>query len=325
MVSDTKRSRQDAAERPPGFAHMLEHKGLKLARGKTDILQVNVGLLCNLTCGHCHLNAGPGRTEVMTRPTVDQIAAWAQQVAFDTIDITGGAPEMNPDIDYIIQTFSPLAPHLILRSNLSALDHDGRDDMMELLKRHKVAIVASFPSLNEAQADSQRGDGIFDTSVKTLQRLNAIGYAQPGTGLELNLVCNPTGAFMAADQTQTEKRFRQVLARKWGIAFNQLFSFSNAPLGRFRKWLERSGNLPAYLKKLADGFNPCALDGVMCKTLVSVSWDGYLFDCDFNLARGLPLGRHLLHVTDMTGPPTPGTPIATADHCYTCTAGAGFT
>jgi radical SAM/Cys-rich protein len=261
----------------------------------------------------------------MTRQTVDQIADWARQVSFETIDITGGAPEMNPGIDYIIRTFSPLAPQLILRSNLSALSIDDQRHLMGLLKRFKVTIVASFPSLNEAQADSQRGDGIFTASVQTLRRLNDIGYAQRNTGLELNLVCNPTGAFMAADQTQTEKRFRQVLDRKWGIVFNRLFSFSNAPLGRFRKWLERSGNLPAYLKKLADGFNPCALDGVMCRALVSVSWDGYLFDCDFNQARGLHLGRIPIHVTDMSGPLHPGMPIATADHCYTCTAGAGFT
>ena len=324
MVTDNQTPGRDA-ERPAGFQRTLEQQGVSLVRENAVTLQVNAGLLCNQTCGHCHLNAGPGRSEVMTRKTVDQIAAWAKRVSFEAIDITGGAPEMNPDIDYMIQTFSPLAPQLMLRSNLSALNGNGRHRLMELLKRFKVTIVASFPSLNEAQTDAQRGDGIFKASVETLQRLNAMGYAQPGAGLELNLVCNPTGAFMAADQDQTEKRFRQVLEEKWGLRFNHLFSFSNAPLGRFRKWLERSGNLQAYLNKLADSFNPSALDGVMCRTLVSVSWDGYLYDCDFNLARGLPLGRKPVHVTDMTGPPQPGTPIATADHCFTCTAGAGFT
>ena len=324
MVYDNQPSNGNL-ERAPAFSQALQRRGLSLVRDETPTLQINVGLLCNQICGHCHLNAGPGRTEIMDRKTVDQIAAWARRVSFDTIDITGGAPEMNPDIEYILHTLSPLAPQLILRSNLSALNGDGRERLMELLKRFKVTVVASFPSLNEAQSDSLRGEGIFKTSIKTLQQLNAMGYAQPGTGLVLNLVCNPTGAFMAADQAQTEKRFRQVLDRKWGLGFDHLFSFSNAPLGRFRKWLERSGNLQAYLKKLADGFNPCALDGVMCKTLVSVSWDGYLFDCDFNLARGLPMGRKRTHVTEMTGPPQPGAPIATADHCFTCTAGAGFT
>ena len=312
-------------EQPTGFSRTLDQHGLSLVRDQTQILQVNLGLLCNQTCGHCHLNAGPARTEVMTLETAEQIAAWARQVGFETIDITGGAPEMNPDIEAIIHAFAPLAPQLSLRSNLTALNGQGRTHLMELLSRLKVTIVASFPSLNEAQADAQRGDGIFQTSIHILQQLNAIGYAQPGTGLELNLVCNPTGAFMAADQTQTEKRFREILASRWGIAFNHLFSFSNVPLGRFRSWLERSGNLSAYLKQLADSFNPCALEGVMCRTLVSVSWDGYLFDCDFNLARGLPMGRNRLHVSDMIGPPRPGAPIATADHCFTCTAGAGFT
>ena len=310
---------------PTGFSRTLARHGLKLIRDNTQILQINVGLLCNQACGHCHLNAGPGKTEVMTRQTVDQIAAWAGRVPFETIDVTGGAPEMNPDIAYILETFARLAPTLSLRSNLSALNSGGRSHLMDLLKRLKTTIVASLPAINESQTDAQRGDGIFKASITALQRLNTLGYGQPGTGLELNLVSNPTGAFMAADQAQTEKRFRQMLERKWGITFNHLFSFSNVPLGRFRRWLERSGNLSAYMKKLADGFNPCAVNGVMCRTLVSVSWDGYLYDCDFNLARGLPMGRNRIHVTDMTGRPEPGNPIATADHCYTCTAGAGFT
>jgi radical SAM/Cys-rich protein len=310
---------------PSGFSKTLARHGLKLTRDNTQILQVNLGLLCNQTCGHCHLNAGPGKTQVMTRQTADQIAAWAERVAFEMIDITGGAPEMNPDIVCIVKMFAALAPKLIFRSNLSALNSGGREHLMELMKHLKVTIVASFASINAAQADAQRGDGVFDASIAALHKLNAMGYGQPGTGLELNLVSNPTGAFMAADQAQTEKRFRQILQSKWGITFNHFFSFSNAPLGRFRQWLERSGNLSAYLNRLADGFNPCAVDGVMCRTLVSVSWDGYLYDCDFNLARGLPMGRNRIHVTDMIGRPKRGNPIATADHCYTCTAGAGFT
>jgi radical SAM/Cys-rich protein len=310
---------------PTGFTKTLARHGLRLSRDDTQILQINVGLLCNQTCGHCHLNAGPGKTEVMTRQTADQIADWAGRVSFETIDITGGAPEMNPDIVHIVKTFAALAPKLIFRSNLSALNSGGREHLMDLLKSLKTTIVASLPAINQSQTDAQRGDGIFNASIAALQRLNALGYGCPGTGLELNLVSNPTGAFMAADQAQTEKRFRQMLESKWGIRFNHLFSFSNAPLGRFRRWLERSDNLSAYLKKLADGFNPSALDGVMCRTLVSVSWDGYLYDCDFNLACGLPMGRNRIHVTDMSGRPAPGNPIATADHCYTCTAGAGFT
>ena len=310
---------------PTGFSKTLVQHGLKLTRDKTEILQVNVGLLCNQTCEHCHLNAGPAKTEVMTRQTADQVAAWARQVSFDTIDITGGAPEMNPDIAHLVETFAALTPRLLFRSNLSALNGGGRQHLMDLLKRFEVTIVASMPAINESQADAQRGDGVFKASIAALKKLNSMGYGQSGTGLELNLVSNPTGAFMAADQAPTEKRFRRILARKWGITFNHLFSFSNAPLGRFRRWLERTGNLSAYLQKLVDGFNPCALEAVMCRSLVSVSWDGYLYDCDFNLARGLPMGGNRIHVSDMNGRPQPGTPIATADHCYTCTAGAGFT
>lgn len=324
MAQETSLPNQPDTE-PAGFARNLVRHGLGLVREDTQTLQVNVGLLCNQTCGHCHLNAGPGRKEVMSRQTVDQVAAWAGRVSFQTIDVTGGAPEMNPEIEYIVATFSALAPKLIFRSNLSALNSGGRENLMNLLKSRQVTIVASFPSLNEAQADAQRGGGIFKASIAALETLNTLGYGHPETGLELNLVSNPTGAFPAPNQEQAEERFRRTLDRKWGIVFNHLFSFSNAPLGRFRRWLERSGNLAAYLKKLSDGFNPCAVEGVMCRTLVSVSWDGYLYDCDFNLARGLPMGRRRVHVTEMDGRPEPGSPIATGDHCYTCTFGAGFT
>jgi radical SAM/Cys-rich protein len=188
-----------------------------------------------------------------------------------------------------------------------------------------VVIVASLPSTNEAQADSQRGRGIFQTSLDTLRKLNAMGYGQDGTGLELDLVSNPTGAFLPTPQGQTEQRFREILTKKWGIVFNHLYSFANAPLGRFRQWLLQSENLESYLQRLASSFNPCAVEGLMCRTLVSVSWDGILYDCDFNLARDLPMGGRRTHVSHMEGPPEPGSPIAVGDHCYTCTAGAGFT
>jgi radical SAM/Cys-rich protein len=213
----------------------------------------------------------------------------------------------------------------MIRSNLSALGERYRGEWMGLLKDHRVVIVASFPSTNEAQADSQRGRGIFQTSLDTLRKLNAMGYGQGGTGLELDLVSNPTGAFLPTPQGQMEQRFREILTKKWGIVFNHLYSFANAPLGRFRQWLLQSENLESYLQRLASSFNPCAVEGLMCRTLVSVSWDGILYDCDFNLARDLPMGGRRTHVSRMEGPPEPGSPIAVGDHCYTCTAGAGFT
>ncbi len=308
----------------PFQAALLRHD-MKLVRNRTHTLQVNVGLRCNQICKHCHLNAGPGRTENMGKEIVNQVISYAERSRFDTIDITGGAPELNPHITDLIKGISHKAPRIMFRSNLSALNDGTRDFLMDLLKSVKAVIVASFPSLNEAQTASQRGEGIFGASVDALRKLNALGYGQSGTGLELNLVSNPTGAFLPASQSQTEKRFRQVLKKKWGIVFNQFFSFANVPLGRFHKWLIKSGNYDAYLKKLADAFNPCAVESVMCRTLMSVSWDGFLYDCDFNLARGLDMGGRPAHISQMAGPPQEGIAIVTADHCYTCTAGAGFT
>jgi radical SAM/Cys-rich protein len=213
----------------------------------------------------------------------------------------------------------------MFRSNLSALNDGKRDHVMDVLKQKKAVIVASFPSLNKAQADSQRGNGVYRKCIDALQKLNQLGYGKEEPGLELDLVCNPTGAFLPAPQDQLEKRFREVLMKKWGVAFNNLFAFANVPLGRFRNWLEEKGNLESYQERLSSRFNACAVDGLMCRTLVSVSWDGYLYDCDFNLARGLHMGKRKTHVSEMSGPPSTGSPIAMADHCYTCTAGAGFT
>ena len=307
------------------FNQTLCKHGLQLNRAKTTTLQINVGLLCDRVCRHCHLSAGPGRKENMDPDTVDEVVSYANRSEFETVDITGGAPELNPNIVTLIEKVSPLAQRIMFRSNLSAMRNEKRIRLIDILKSHQVVIIASFPSLNETQADSQRGDGVFKISIETLKRLNRIGYGQEGSGLELDLVSNPTGAFLPAPQSQTEKRFREVMKRKWGIVFNNLYSFANVPLGRFRQWLQKSGNLKEYIEKLSANFNSCAIEGLMCRNLVSVSWDGYLYDCDFNLARGLHLGGRKIHVSEMAGRPEEGSPIVVADHCYTCTAGAGFT
>lgn len=315
-----------AAERPlDPFRQTLARQALKLERGRTTTLQINVGLLCNQSCRHCHLGAGPDRQENMSTETAEEVIAYAERSGFDVIDITGGAPELNPNIRTLIKQLYSLAPRLMIRSNLSVLNDRERDELTGLLKDRRVVIVASFPSYNEAQSDSQRGKGVFQASIDALRKLNAMGYGQSGTGLELDLVSNPTGAFLPTPQGQMEQRFREVLKKKWGIVFNHLYSFANVPLGRFRQWLLQSGNLESYLQRLASRFNPCAVEGLMCRTLVSVSWDGTLYDCDFNLARDLPLGGTRTHVSHMEGPPEPGSAIAVGDHCYTCTAGAGFT
>ena len=316
-------SKQKAIEVVPFKTTLSKHR-LELVRNHTQTLQLNLGFLCNQTCRHCHLDAGPGRKENMDAATLEEVVAYARRSHFETIDITGGAPELNPHLADLIKKISPLAPRIMLRSNLSALKAKMRR-LLESLKSHRVVIVASFPSLNMSQTDSQRGDGIFKESIAVLRELNAAGYGCNGSGLELDLVSNPTGAFLPPDQEQTEKRYHQVLEKRWNVTFNRLFNFANVPLGRFRQWLLQSGNFENYLQKLISSFNPCAVDGLMCRALVSVSWDGYLYDCDFNLARGLYLGGKKIHVAEMPGPPQPGTPIITADHCYTCAAGSGFT
>jgi radical SAM/Cys-rich protein len=314
---------QKAPEVMP-FKSMLAQHHLELVRDPAHTLQINLGFLCNQTCRHCHLNAGPGRKENMDADTLEEVVAYARRSRFEVIDITGGAPELNPHLVDLIRKVSSLTPKIMLRSNLSAL-RANMQRLLEPLKSHRVVIVASFPSLNVTQTDSQRGGGIFEDSIGALKQLNAAGYGRNGSGLELNLVSNPTGAFLPPGQKQTEKRYHQILGNKWGVTFNSLFNFANAPLGRFRQWLIQSGNFENYLQKLVSNFNPCAVEGLMCRTLVSVSWDGYLYDCDFNLARGLYMGGKRIHVRDMPGPPQPGTPIITADHCYTCAAGSGFT
>ncbi len=308
----------------PFSAALVKH-GIKLRRVETNALQVNVGLVCNQACKHCHLDAGPARTEAMSPETMDAVAAFAERSGFKLIDITGGAPELVPGIAAFVQRLAALTPRLIFRSNLSALHDRAQPDLLDILAGNKVVITASFPPINAAQTDNQRGKGIFEKSVAVLQELNQRGYGQEGSGLELDLVSNPSGAFLPQGQEHTQKRFRHILRDKYGIVFNNLFAFANVPLGRFRDWLERSGNLEGYIGKLAGNFNPCAVEGLMCRSQVSVSWDGYLYDCDFNLAANLPLGGKKMHVSELAGPPAVDSAISVADYCYTCTAGAGFT
>jgi len=307
------------------FHKTLSDADLKLTRRKTSVLQINTGLLCNQTCKHCHLSAGPGKTELMDRKTIDNIAAFAARNNFASIDITGGAPEMNPELAYMVETLTPLTPEIIIRSNLSALYEANDDNLLTCFKNAGVVITASLPSVNEKQADAQRGNGIFNKSITMLQRLNSLGYGIDGSGLILNLVSNPSGAFMPTSQEQAEKRFRSVLKSKWDIRFSNLFSFANVPLGRYKVWLEKSGNYPTYVSKLADNFNPEAVEGLMCRNLISVSWDGYIYDCDFNLAAGLFAGGQKTHISELEHPFPDGTEITVENHCYACTAGSGFT
>jgi radical SAM/Cys-rich protein len=307
------------------FRNNLAVHGIDLTRKKCTTLQINVGQLCNQSCKHCHLDAGPLRKEIMNEKTASEVIKLADRFRFQMIDITGGAPEMNPHIMMLISKLAPLTGTLVLRSNLTAIAADNQKGLLELLTDNRVTITASLPSLNEAQSEAQRGEKTFASSIRTLRKLNAIGYGRPDSDLELNLVSNPAGAFLPSSQEQVEKRFRRVLADKWDITFNNLYVFANVPLGRFLAWLESSGNLENYILKLAEQFNPCTLEGLMCRSIVSVSWDGYLFDCDFNQSLQLYMGGKKRHVSELQDLPAPGDIIAVAEHCYTCTAGSGFT
>lgn len=306
------------------FQETLISHGVELTRENTTWLQLNVGLACDLACKHCHLEAGPHRTESMSAATVDEVIACAGRFDFPTIDITGGAPELMPHLSRLVTGLAPLTAKLIIRTNLVALARPESQPLLELYRRHQISLVASLPALVASQTDAMRGSGVCATSLAALQQLNNLGYGQTGSGLELNLAVNPAGAFLPVPQHQAEERFRKELLRQHGICFNQLFSFANVPLGRFRNWLERSGNLDDYLLKLKQRFNPGTLDGLMCCSLISVNWDGYLYDCDFNLAASLPHRGVRQHISSLTRLPAKGTPIAIGEHCFACTAGSGF-
>ena len=310
---------------PSSFKDTLDRHGLVLTRDRTTTLQVNVGLACDLACRHCHLEAGPHRQEMMDLATAEAILACARRIAFDAIDITGGAPELLPHLPLLVGELAPLTRRLIVRTNLTALARPEYEHLPALYRSLGVALMASLPAVNASQTEAQRGSGVWERSIAMLRRLNHLGYGLPESGLELDLAANPGGAFMPAGQAQAERRFRQDLMRRYGIRFSNLFIFANVPLGRFHAWLEHSGNLEGYLAKLANIFNPCTISSLMCRSLIAVDWNGFLYDCDFNLAAGLHHGEHRLHISHLQESPRPGTAIAVGDHCYACAAGSGFT
>lgn len=306
------------------FRTTLIEQGLSLVRDRTTILQINVGLLCNQACRHCHLEAGPHRREMMDFQTIEDVIAYARKGGFSVADITGGAPELNPHLTRLISGVAPHLKKIMVRSNLTALTDGHQTALLEFFREQRVAVIASFPSLQSGQTDTQRGPGVFQASLNALRQLNDLGYGRADNGLELDLVSNPSGAFLPPSQAEAEKRFRKELKSRWDLDFNHLYVFANVPLGRYRDWLDRSGNLQRYQEKLASGFNPATLAGVMCRSLVSVSWNGHLYDCDFNLALDLPYSGRKIQVLEMDGPPPAGTPIQVGDHCYACTNGSGF-
>ncbi len=291
---------------------------------RIETLQVNVGKRCNQACKHCHVEAGPQRTEVMTRETAGWvIGALERHPEIATLDITGGAPELNPNFRFLVTAARALRRHVMDRCNLTVLFEPGQEDTADFLRDNDVEVVASLPYYLAQRTDSQRGLGVFDKSVAGLQWLNRLGYGRDG-GPALNLVYNPTGAFLPPAQAEIEAEYRRELDKRHGIAFSNLYTITNMPISRFLHFLERSGNAERYMEKLVGAFNPAAAQGVMCRSLVSVGWDGALYDCDFNQMLELPLtpGRPR-HIRDFDGEMLAGRTVAVGRHCFGCTAGAG--
>ncbi|MHB1273105.1 MAG: arsenosugar biosynthesis radical SAM (seleno)protein ArsS [Rhodanobacter sp.] len=310
---------------PPSFARTLREHGLALPRTPLEILQVNVGKLCDLACQHCHVEAGPKRTEIMQAATVERILELlADAPGVHTLDLTGGAPEMNPHFRTLVRGARALGRTVIDRCNLTVLFRPGQEDTADFLAAQGVKVVASLPCYSKANVEQQRGLHVFDPSLRALRQLNALGYGHADTGLELDLVYNPLGASLPPAQSALETTYRRELAGHFGIVFSRLFTITNMPIKRFLHLLEREGRYETYMHTLLDAFNPQAALGVMCRNLLSVSWDGRLYDCDFNQALELPLGGRQRSVWDIARlADIESGPIVFANHCYGCTAGAG--
>jgi radical SAM/Cys-rich protein len=288
-----------------------------------QVLQVNVGKLCNQTCRHCHVDAGPDRREVMSRTTMQLCLDVLAKTDIPTLDITGGAPEMNPHFRWLVERARALGRHVIDRCNLTILLAAHFDDLPTFLARQRVEIIASLPCYQPANTDRQRGDGVFDKSITALRRLNELGYGQPGSGLVLALVYNPIGPSLPPPQDALEDAYRRELQR-YGVIFNRLFTITNMPISRFLDDLVQSGRYAEYMEKLVAAYNPEAADGVMCRTTLSVGWDGRLYDCDFNQMLDLELAPALpRHIRDLDLEMLSSRQIVTGQHCYGCTAGCG--
>ncbi len=297
-----------------------------IVRKPLEVLQINLGYRCNLSCVHCHVNAGPKRTEAMSRETLEQILAIADDANLHTLDLTGGAPEMHPDFKYLVRAARDRGMTVIDRCNLTILEADGYQDMAEFLAAQQVNIVASLPCYLEDNVDKQRGKGVFRDSLAALQRLNRLGYGQPDSDLELNLVFNPQDAVLPPDQQSLEQAYKQHLRDEYDIVFNRLYAVTNMPIQRFGSTLISQGRFEAYLNLLKDSFRADNLDNLMCLNTLSIDWQGYVYDCDFNQMLDLPLDQNdkaRQHISELDLKRLADSPIATAAHCYGCTAGQG--
>jgi radical SAM/Cys-rich protein len=292
---------------------------------KLEILQINVGYMCNQVCEHCHVDAGPDRKEIMTKETMLQCIEVIKNTGAHTLDLTGGAPEMNPLFRWFVEEASKAGiKDFIVRSNLTIIRaNKSYYDLPDFFKKHNVHVVSSMPHWTKGKTDKQRGDGVFDKSIKALQELNARGYGMPDSSLRLDLVYNPSGAFLPGDQVAMEKDFKKALKEDFDIQFHNLFAITNLPIARFLDYLIASENYDDYMYALVDAYNPAAVENVMCTNTLSVSWDGYLFDCDFNQMLELPVNSKAKHISEYNEELLEGRNIVISQHCYGCTAGAG--
>ena len=318
------RTRLPIAERSaPSFERAVAGHGLELRRAETKTLQINVGKVCNQACHHCHVEAGPKRTESMTRTVAERVVALlAESPSVTTVDITGGAPELNPSFRWLVEEARRLGRHVIDRCNLTVLFEPGMDDLAEFLAEREVEIVASLPCYSAKNVDEQRGHGVFAKSIAGLKRLNALGYGRSGGERRLNLVYNPNGAFLPPAQDGLEATYKAKLAEDFGIAFDHLFTITNVPIARYADYLDERGQFDAYMSLLVAHLNPATVTGLMCRSLISVGWDGAVYDCDFNQMLELPLGaaRTIFELDSLA---LEGQPIASGAHCFACTAGSG--
>lgn len=307
------------------FQAQLDRVGLSpLCSTGITVFQINVGKLCNQTCRHCHVDAGPDRSETMSLETAEHCMKALARTDIPTVDITGGAPELNPHFRWLVEQSHRLGRHIMDRCNLSVLLLPSQCDLGEFLAQHQVEIIASLPSYQASQTDAQRGDGIFARSLTALRLLNRLGYGRPDSGLVLNLVYNPVGAFLPPKQEAIETQFKKELRTKHGIEFNRLYTITNMPISRFLEFLIESGNYEQYMTRLAHAFNPAAAAAVMCRHTLSVGWDGRLYDCDFNQMLDLTVDHGApSHIRDFDPAQLHHRRIVTRNHCYGCTAGSG--
>lgn len=315
----------DCLTAPQSFDLRLREAGIfPLSATGITVLQINVGKLCNQACRHCHVDAGPDRRESMSRETAEHCMAALAKTDIPTVDITGGAPELNPNFRWMVERARTLGRHVMDRCNLTVLLLPAHEDLAGFLAANQVEIVASLPYFQASQTDAQRGDGVFKKSIEAIRVLNRLGYGRPDSGLVLNLVYNPVGAFLPPAQSAIEERFRKELRGRYGVEFNHLYTIANMPISRFLEFLIESGNYESYMERLANAFNPAAAAGVMCRYTISVGWDGRFYDCDFNQMLELPVAHGApTHIHDFDPVRLHQRRIVTRNHCYGCTAGSG--